>query len=74
VKRGVFLSYIQHKVIQAQYFRGNDEEAYLAGNIFLPLLNNQVDVNEVYIDRIKSLNLFGMIRFDADTMVCAIYL
>ncbi|KAL3902070.1 MAG: hypothetical protein SGCHY_000104 [Lobulomycetales sp.] len=69
VKRGVFLPYIQHKIVQAQYFRGMDRDAYLAGNIFLPDLNNELEINMTYIERLKSLNMFAMIQFDQDTMV-----
>jgi hypothetical protein len=65
------LSFVQKKVVQAQYFRGRDDQAYHDGNIFLPSLNNELDVvNETFINRIKSLESFAMVSFDADTMVC----
>ncbi|CAO3588224.1 unnamed protein product [Absidia cylindrospora] len=73
VKRGVYTSYVQHHVIQAQYFKSpSDYEAYLEHNIFLPRLNNQVESkyrNTTYRDSLSSLESFTMIKFADDTMI-----
>lgn len=46
-----------------------DRDAYLAGNIFLPDLNNELEINMTYIERLKSLNMFAMIQFDQGTIL-----
>ncbi|ORX44084.1 palmitoyl-protein thioesterase 1 [Hesseltinella vesiculosa] len=71
VRRGVYTSYVQHRVIQAQYFKDpNNFKGYLEQNIFLPDINNQGESqNATYRSNLQSLGQFVMIRFDQDTMI-----
>ncbi|KAJ3033398.1 hypothetical protein HK097_004856 [Rhizophlyctis rosea] len=71
INRGAYLPWIQHRVVQAQYFKdAKHYEEYIAGNIFLPDINNELpDKNETYIQNLKSLNKFVMIQFEEDDMV-----
>ena len=57
-------------LVQAEYWHNPlDEEAYKSKNIFLPDLNNENSINELYKQRLMSLNKFVMVRFSQDTMV-----
>ncbi|XP_076801328.1 palmitoyl-protein thioesterase 1-like [Clavelina lepadiformis] len=61
---------IQDHLVQAEYWHDPiNEEEYKTKNIFLPDLNNEKTVNEVYKQRLMSLNKFVMLRFNNDTMV-----
>lgn len=45
VKNGVYWKWVQNKVIAAQFFKKwNDVESYLSKNIYLPDLNNELQV------------------------------
>ncbi|KAF7729449.1 hypothetical protein EC973_004429 [Apophysomyces ossiformis] len=71
VRRGVYTSYVQHRVVQAQYFKDFKRyEDYLGSNIFLPDLNNELSQkNQTYANRLAQLDVFVMIRFAEDTML-----
>ncbi|KAI8334636.1 palmitoyl-protein thioesterase [Chlamydoabsidia padenii] len=73
VKRGVYTSYVQHHVVQAQYYKSPlDYEGYLESNIFLPKINNEVEQkyrNTTYKNHMTSLDTFVMIKFSDDTMI-----
>ncbi|KAI8088946.1 Alpha/Beta hydrolase protein [Halteromyces radiatus] len=73
VKRGVYTSYVQHHVVQAQYYKSStDLQDYLDRNIFLPQINNQVEEkfkNNTYRDHLGNLETFVMIKFTEDTMI-----
>ncbi|CAO3648542.1 unnamed protein product [Cunninghamella echinulata] len=71
VKRGVYTDYVQHHVIQAQYYKDPfDIEKYLERNIFLPSINNELTIkNKTYHDHLSSLENFIMIKFSNDTMI-----
>nr|XP_002125680.1 palmitoyl-protein thioesterase 1 [Ciona intestinalis] len=61
---------IQDHLVQAEYWHDpQHEDVYKSSNIFLPDLNNDVTVNEVYKQRLMSLNKFVMVKFTSDTMV-----
>ncbi|KAI9332837.1 palmitoyl-protein thioesterase 1 [Obelidium mucronatum] len=71
-KSGAYLSWIQNRVVQAQYYRDpQNYKKYLEKNIFLPHINNEVEAsrNESYKDNLKALNKLVLIRFSEDTMV-----
>ncbi|KAI9480433.1 MAG: palmitoyl-protein thioesterase 1-like protein [Benjaminiella poitrasii] len=71
VQQGVYTSYIQNRVIQAQYYRNpEDQEKYLEKNRFLPILNNEKEEkNKGYKENLTSLDRFVMIRFSEDVMI-----
>ncbi|KAG2221978.1 hypothetical protein INT45_010502, partial [Circinella minor] len=72
VRHGAYSSYVQHRVIQAQYFKNpKNLQGYLEHNIFLPEINNELEdtKNETYRENLSSLNAFVMIRFADDAMV-----
>jgi len=68
---GAYNSWIQNFLVQAQYWQDPlDEKAYLAGNIFLPDINNALPTkNQTYKNNILKLSNFVMVRFTEDTMV-----
>ncbi|RUP08314.1 palmitoyl protein thioesterase-domain-containing protein [Jimgerdemannia flammicorona] len=67
VRRGAYASYVRDHVIQAQYFKDPDNiETYLANNIFLPDINNELAVNKTYARRLSSLHHLVLIRFTED--------
>ncbi|KAJ3038914.1 hypothetical protein HDV00_012836 [Rhizophlyctis rosea] len=69
--RGAYVPWIQHRVVQAQYFKdAKNYEDYLAKNIFLPDINNELpEKNKTYTQNLLSLNKFVMIQFEEDDMV-----
>ncbi|CAG8588552.1 8605_t:CDS:2, partial [Diversispora eburnea] len=69
--RGVYSEFVRKRVIQAQYFKDpKNIETYLAKNIFLPDINNELMFkNKTYAKNLASLNKFVMIRFTEDTIV-----
>lgn len=68
---GAYFSYIQNTLVQAQYWQDPlDQAAYLAGNIFLPDINNALPTkNNTYKANLASLNAFVMVKFTQDSMV-----
>ncbi|CAO3637322.1 unnamed protein product [Cunninghamella blakesleeana] len=71
VKGGVYTDYVQHHVIQAQYYKDPlSMKRYLEQNIFLPSINNELNIkNSTYRDHLSSLENFIMIKFIDDQMV-----
>ena len=70
VQKGVYLSWVQNKVIQAQYFKQWDHYGdYLAGNIFLPLINNEKESRPDYQYRLAALQRLVLVMFENDEMV-----
>mmetsp|Transcript_8414 Transcript_8414/g.31163 ORF Transcript_8414/g.31163 Transcript_8414/m.31163 type:complete len:408 (+) Transcript_8414:27-1250(+) len=70
LEMGAYVPWIQEKVVQAQYFHDAfDMERYTSGCIWLPKINNQVTVNQTYIQRMSSLDSFILIKFNDDHMV-----
>lgn len=69
VRSAVFNPAVRTRVVQAQYWRGFDEDAYLAGNVFLPGLNNELEDSREppYADRLRSLSALALFRFANDS-------
>ncbi|KAI9488597.1 Alpha/Beta hydrolase protein [Zychaea mexicana] len=72
VRYGAYSGYVQHRVIQAQYFKDpRNIQGYLERNIFLPNINNELQDarNTTYRDNLAALDAFVMVRFADDAMV-----
>ncbi|ORZ01084.1 Alpha/Beta hydrolase protein, partial [Syncephalastrum racemosum] len=71
IRYGVYSAYVQHRVVQAQYYKDpRNIEGYLAKNIFLPDLNNEgANKNQTYAENLAQLDRFVMVRFAEDRMV-----
>ncbi|KAI7877051.1 palmitoyl protein thioesterase [Lichtheimia hyalospora FSU 10163] len=71
VRFGVYTDYVQHRVVQAQYYKDpRNLQGYLDHNVFLPDINNELGVkNETYRDNLSQLEYFIMVRFADDSMV-----
>jgi palmitoyl-protein thioesterase len=69
VNQGVYWSWIQQRVVQAQYFKQWSNPAYKKSNIFLPKINNELAENQEYKARLQSLSKFVMVMFTNDTQV-----
>ncbi|CCG83359.1 Palmitoyl-protein thioesterase [Taphrina deformans PYCC 5710] len=70
VRSNAFSSFVQNRIIPAQYYKGNDLEAYLQGSIFLADINNERALkNKTYISNLASLHNFVMIMFEDDITV-----
>ncbi|KAI8813157.1 palmitoyl-protein thioesterase 1, isoform CRA_a [Cladochytrium replicatum] len=69
--KGAYLGYVQRRVVQAQYYKDpKSYETYISRNIFLPHVNNELEVKEdVYASRIAGLEHFVMVRFTNESMV-----
>ncbi|KAJ3255855.1 hypothetical protein HK103_005868 [Boothiomyces macroporosus] len=71
VKTGVYWSWIQSSVVQAQYYKDwKNLDKYLESNIFLPDLNQELeDINPDYTNKMKSLKRLVLIKFEQDHMI-----
>lgn len=71
ITRGVYVPWIQSRVVQAQYFRDPKQmDRYLSGNIFLPDLNGEDGKSKKeYKTRLLSLESIVMVAFENDTMI-----
>ncbi|TPX38257.1 palmitoyl[protein] hydrolase [Synchytrium microbalum] len=71
IGRGAYLSFVQERVVQAQYYKNPKElEFYLKASIFLADINNERDVKEPsYAVNMESLNKLVMVQFLNDTTV-----
>ncbi|KAI9091302.1 Alpha/Beta hydrolase protein, partial [Phlyctochytrium arcticum] len=69
--RGAYIPAIQNRVVQAQYYRDyKNPAAYLQSNIFLPMLNNELEIkNSTFKKNLQQLNKFVMLSFADDDMV-----
>ena len=68
---GVFTSFVQDRVIPAQYFRDpRDLDAYLEGSKWLADINNERNKkNASYAENLAELERFVMVQFDQDETV-----
>jgi len=68
---GAYDPFVQEHSTQCGYWQDPfNEEEYLAKNVFLPDINNNLDVkNETYKQNLMSLENFVMVMFDNDTLV-----
>jgi palmitoyl-protein thioesterase len=65
VKNGVYWSWVQTKVVQAQFFKDWEQlDAYYESNIFLPDLNQEgpVEMKPEYAKRIGSVNQMALVQ------------
>ncbi|KAI8900536.1 Alpha/Beta hydrolase protein [Globomyces pollinis-pini] len=71
VKNGVYWSWVQNRIVQAQYYKNpNNLDTYLSSSIFLPDINDELEVINVnYAKRMKSLEKLVLIRFLEDKMI-----
>ncbi|KAF9153615.1 hypothetical protein DFQ26_000525 [Actinomortierella ambigua] len=71
VKAGVYSSYVQNRVVQAQYYKDpHNIPRYLESSIFLPYLNNELGAkNASYAENLKKLNALVMFLFEEDITV-----
>jgi palmitoyl-protein thioesterase len=68
---GAYETFVQDHVVQAEYWQDPlNEEEYLAKNVFLPDINNNLaNQNATYKQNMLSLQNFVMVMFLNDTMV-----
>jgi palmitoyl-protein thioesterase len=68
---GVYISFIQSFVVQAEYWQDPFQPAeFMKYNVFLPDINNMRPVkNSTYVKNLQSLQNFVMVQFLQDTMV-----
>ncbi|KAL2912038.1 hypothetical protein HK105_208467 [Polyrhizophydium stewartii] len=72
IRQGVYWSWIQNRIVQAQYFKRWDRiDQYLASSAFLADINNERDddIKPEYAKRIAQLERLVLVRFENDTMV-----
>ncbi|KAG0229808.1 hypothetical protein BGW42_001334 [Actinomortierella wolfii] len=71
VKAGVYSSYVQNRVVQAQYYKDpHNIPRYLESNIFLPYINNELSIkNKTYAKNLNQLNALVMFLFEQDITV-----
>ncbi len=71
LKSNTWTSFVQNRVVPAQYYRNPDElEAYLENSNFLADVNNERDVkNLVYRRRLMALEKFVLFMFEEDKTV-----
>jgi palmitoyl-protein thioesterase len=69
--QGAYRSFIQSRVVQAQYYRApTDEEAFLRGSLLLPDANNlRASKNATYAAQIRALERLVLFRFSDDATV-----
>lgn len=61
---------VQRSLVQATYWHDPmREEEYKAGSTFLADINNEVDVNDDYVQRLQAIDKFVMVKFSNDSMV-----
>eukprot|EP01137_Pigoraptor_chileana_P009704 Opistho-2@58351 len=68
---GAYESYVQHHLVQAQYWHDpKNEKEYLEKSAFLADINNaRADKNATYKQNLLTLKNFVMVKFTKDTMV-----
>lgn len=70
IRRGVYLSFVQERVVQAQYYKDmKNYDTYLKASIFLADINNERPnhKNPQYASNMAMLNKLAMIQFINDT-------
>ncbi|KAJ3091550.1 Palmitoyl-protein thioesterase 1 [Quaeritorhiza haematococci] len=69
--RGAYWSWVQNRVVQAQYFRDPRKlEDYFEKNIFLPDVNNELEPKKlIYAANMKTLKKLVLIQFEDDETV-----
>ena len=71
LRSGTWSSFVQSRLVPAQYFRSPDElDAYLESSNYLADINNERELkNKTYKKNLSSLNKFVMLMFEDDTTV-----
>ncbi|KZP34257.1 palmitoyl-protein thioesterase [Athelia psychrophila] len=72
IKNGVYSTWAQNNLIQAQYFRDPSQlDTYLEANHFLPSINNEVpgNRNKTYADNLSTLDKLVLVLFSKDKTV-----
>ncbi|KAJ3307502.1 Palmitoyl-protein thioesterase 1 [Blyttiomyces sp. JEL0837] len=70
IKSGAYLSWVQKKSVQAQYYKDPKNIAqYLSRSLFLPDLNNERTRNATFKENLKKLNKLILIRFSEEETV-----
>ncbi|KAG0047179.1 hypothetical protein BGZ83_007727 [Gryganskiella cystojenkinii] len=70
-RSGVYSGYVRDHIVQAQYYKDpKNLQTYLQRNIFLPDINNELELkNETYAAHLSSINKLVMIMFMEDVTV-----
>jgi len=67
---GAYDSFVQENLVQAEYWQDPlNENEYLKKCVFLPDINNNIQINQTYKNNMMSLDNFVMVQFLNDTMV-----
>ncbi|XP_076655703.1 palmitoyl-protein thioesterase 1 [Halictus rubicundus] len=70
IKYGAYLRVIQERFIQSTYWHDPyQEEEYKRSSIFLSDINNELHINQTYINNLQKLQTMVLVRFDNDTVV-----
>mmetsp|Transcript_12920 Transcript_12920/g.25741 ORF Transcript_12920/g.25741 Transcript_12920/m.25741 type:complete len:311 (-) Transcript_12920:46-978(-) len=71
LEMGAYLSIVQSRLVQAQYWHDPlHHDEYLKDNIFLPAINNELGTkNATYSGRLSQLENLVLVMFENDTMV-----
>eukprot|EP01112_Ceratiomyxa_fruticulosa_P019336 TRINITY_DN6313_c0_g1_i1.p1 TRINITY_DN6313_c0_g1~~TRINITY_DN6313_c0_g1_i1.p1 ORF type:complete len:306 (-),score=51.62 TRINITY_DN6313_c0_g1_i1:174-1091(-) len=71
LNQGAYEDFVQYHSVQSEYWQDPLKyEEYLAKNIFLPDINNNLDKkNATYKNNLLSLNHFALVKFLNDTVV-----
>lgn len=65
-----YYSWVQKSLVQATYWHDPlDEATYKKSSEFLADINNEIKINQTYIDNLNDLEHFVMVKFDGDSIV-----
>lgn len=70
LNHGAYLGWVQKLLVQATYWHDPlHEDKYRKYSTFLSDLNNEVEINEDYSERLKALKKFVLVKFGNDSIV-----
>lgn len=70
LNHGAYLGWVQKLLVQATYWHDPlHEDKYRKYSTFLSDLNNEIDINEEYVQRLKALKKLVLVKFANDTIV-----
>ncbi|XP_050351607.1 palmitoyl-protein thioesterase 1 [Nymphalis io] len=65
-----YYSWVQKSLVQATYWHDPlDEKTYAKSSEFLADINNELKINQTYVDNLVKLEHFVMVKFDNDSIV-----
>ncbi|XP_047534512.1 palmitoyl-protein thioesterase 1 [Vanessa atalanta] len=65
-----YYSWVQKSLVQATYWHDPlDEKKYAKNSEFLADINNELQINQTYIDNLIKLEHFVMVKFESDSIV-----